>query len=198
MSDKLHLGCGDVYLDGWVNVDMGDCRVDVVHNLDQLPYPFDDNTFSVIIGNHVIEHLDQRKWPDIVAELYRISRPNAIWEFRCPYALSDNYATDPTHKNPLSARSFNYFDPTKPPHGRLGQIYGFQANLRVLIGTQLDVGKYGPDLHFRLLVVKEDLAPIQVPEGFINPLYGEFNPLKDKLRRIFYSIPGMLELRGKK
>jgi hypothetical protein len=197
LSDKLHLGCGDTYLPGWVNVDIGECKADVIHNLDQIPYPFEENQFSVIIANHVIEHLDRARWPEIIAELYRISAPNAIWDFRCPYAFSDNYATDPTHKNPLSARSFNYFDSTLLPHGRLGEIYGFRAKLRVLIGRKIDIGEYGPDLHFRLLVVKEELAPIRIPENFVNPLYGEFNPVKDKLRVMFYRIPGMRKLRGK-
>jgi hypothetical protein len=196
LSDKLHLGCGDAYLPGWVNLDIGECRADVYHNLDELPYPFAEDTFDAIIANHVIEHLDRDKWPQIVAEFYRISAPNAVWDFRCPYALSDDYATDPTHKNPLSARSFDYFDPTRPL-GRLGQIYGFQANLRVLSARLNRDSKTGPEVQVRLLVVKEDKAPLKMPENFVNPLYAAEQTARWKLRRIFYKIPGMVKLRGK-
>ncbi|MGC4046400.1 MAG: class I SAM-dependent methyltransferase [Armatimonas sp.] len=196
MSDKLHLGCGDVYLPGWVNLDIGECKADVYHNLDELPYPFADDTFDTIIANHVIEHLARDKWPKIVDEFYRISAPNAIWDFRCPYALSDDYATDPTHTNPLSARSFDYFDPTRPL-GRLGQIYGFKANLRVVSAELNRESKTGPEVRVRLLVAKEDKAPVRIPEGFVNPLYADELTTRYKLRKIFYKIPGMLKLRGK-
>ena len=55
---KLNLGCGNDIKEGWVNMDyIGAEGVDVVHNLNRLPYPFPDNTFDSILASHVLEHL---------------------------------------------------------------------------------------------------------------------------------------------
>jgi len=46
---KLNLGCGDDYKDGYVNLDWNkNARADLYHNLNQIPYPFPDNTFDEI------------------------------------------------------------------------------------------------------------------------------------------------------
>ena len=34
---KLNLGCGTDYKEGWINVDMGDCKCDVKHDLENFP-----------------------------------------------------------------------------------------------------------------------------------------------------------------
>jgi hypothetical protein len=85
--------------------------------------------------------------------LHRISAPGAIWEVRAPYAMSDNFFTDPTHSMPLTPRSFDYFDPTREL-GRLGQIYGLGFELRVLQSGLQQNKPYGPDVVFRVQVVK--------------------------------------------
>lgn len=52
---RLHLGCGDRHVDGWLNVDLvgSDFNIDIANG----KLPFDDNSFSSIVGQHVIEHL---------------------------------------------------------------------------------------------------------------------------------------------
>ena len=42
---KLNLGCGNDYKDGFVNVDIGNCKKDLEHNLEIFPYPFEDDQF---------------------------------------------------------------------------------------------------------------------------------------------------------
>jgi hypothetical protein len=166
---KLHIGCGHDYRDGFVNVDRGNCRADVYHNLEELPYPFPTNQFDLVIANQTLEHLDIRQWPNIVAELWRISAPNAVWEFRSPHAASDNFATDPTHRMPFTTRTFDYFDRTRQL-GALGEIYGFEPSLRVLTAKRVYGDRYGDDVYHRLLVVKPGTPP-RVPADLPQHLY---------------------------
>lgn len=53
---KLHIGCGKVYLNGWTNVDI----FSVVHAdlyCDITKLPFDRESFGLIYGSHVLEHV---------------------------------------------------------------------------------------------------------------------------------------------
>jgi hypothetical protein len=178
---RLHIGCGDDYRNGFVNLDRGECRADVYHDLNHVPYPFDDHTFELIIANQTLEHLSRESWVPIVVELYRISRPNAVWEFRSPYALSDNFATDPTHRMALTPRTFDYFDPTRDL-SRFGRIYGMDCDLRVLTGTLIPTDRHGPDVYHRLLVVKAEQVKPQVPPELPAFLY-QPEPALQRLRQ---------------
>jgi predicted SAM-dependent methyltransferase len=56
---KLNVGCGNRILPGYVNIDIVQGPgVDVVHDLNEFPYPFKDNEFDVIYADNVIEHVD--------------------------------------------------------------------------------------------------------------------------------------------
>ena len=55
---KVNLGCGNKILRGWVNLDKYDVYpVDVVHDLETFPYPFETGSCTEILMNHVLEHL---------------------------------------------------------------------------------------------------------------------------------------------
>lgn len=56
---KLHIGCGNTYLDGWVNIDLArpgrklDLRWDLRRGL-----PFPTGSASAVFSEHLFEHLD--------------------------------------------------------------------------------------------------------------------------------------------
>src|SRR5215216_1054863 len=97
MKDKLHLGCGNQILTGWLNHDLVALPgVDVTHDLALFPWPFESSQFNEVRMIHVLEHL-----PDtikILEEIHRICAPGAKVTIRVPYWNSPDMITDPTHK----------------------------------------------------------------------------------------------------
>jgi predicted SAM-dependent methyltransferase len=58
LNPKIHLGCGDIKLNGWINVDAR--NADHIHiNTENLNLiEFTDNSIGVIYLSHVLEHFD--------------------------------------------------------------------------------------------------------------------------------------------
>lgn len=109
---KLNLGCGTDIREGWINLDNFDSEsLDVVHNLETFPYPFEDNYFDEIIAVNVLEHIENPV--RVIEELHRITAKNGKVTIRVPYYNSKDMGTDPTHKNFFSENSLDYFDPSK-------------------------------------------------------------------------------------
>lgn len=77
--DRLHLGCGDRRVDGWLNVDLSGSEHDV--DLAGGHLPWRDGTFEAVVGQHVIEHLELRsELVPLLAELHRVLRPGGeLW-----------------------------------------------------------------------------------------------------------------------
>ena len=53
---RIQLGCGNRYMDGWINIDIVADRVDLVHDL-RRPLPFATGSARLIYSEHVLEHL---------------------------------------------------------------------------------------------------------------------------------------------
>ncbi len=70
---KINLGCGLDRRDGYLNIDIRtDVGADVVMNLDNIPYPFADNSADEILAKDVIEHFSFRDIDRVIKELHRI------------------------------------------------------------------------------------------------------------------------------
>lgn len=110
---KLNLGSGDKRIDGFVNVDYSEeCKPDIVMNLEETPWSFEDNSVSHIILNHVLEHLGQtpKSFLAIMKELYRICRNDAIIDITVPHPFHDNFVSDPTHVRTITPMTLALFD----------------------------------------------------------------------------------------
>ncbi len=104
----LDLGCGRAKAPGAIGLDINPrSAADVIHDVDQLPYPFQPDTFDRVICSGIIEHVDSIV--AVMEELHRICRAGAVIEITTPYFTSVDAWTDPTHKHYLSSRSFDYF-----------------------------------------------------------------------------------------
>ena len=83
---KLHLGCGEDYKEGWVNVDRYS-KSDIKHDLNNYPYPFEDNSVDYILAEHIVEHLDDTL--DFFTEAYRILKKGGRLRVQVPHCNAD-------------------------------------------------------------------------------------------------------------
>jgi len=80
---KLHLGCGNRRLEGYVNIDLRKTgATDLVCNIRKLPYP--DNSAELIETYHVIEHLPRHELPKVLSEWNRILMHGGSLIIECP------------------------------------------------------------------------------------------------------------------
>ena len=110
---KLNLGCGSKIINGHVNVDKYNLyNVDLVHDLECFPYPFDDDVVDEILLAHVLEHLgqDPNIFNKIIKELYRICKKGATINIVVPHPRSDDFLADPTHVRPITAFGLSLYD----------------------------------------------------------------------------------------
>ena len=101
----LDIGCGTNKTPGAIGMDVNPrTAADVIHDLDDLPYPFADDEFDEVIGRHVIEHV--RDPMAVMCELHRITRSGGIVRLVAPHWTNPDFATDLTHRNHLNSYSF--------------------------------------------------------------------------------------------
>lgn len=101
----LDIGCGANKVAGAVGMDVNPrTAADVIHDLDDLPYPFADDSFDEVIGRHVIEHVQNPM--AVMAELHRITRAGGTVKLLAPHWTNPDFATDLTHRNHLNSYSF--------------------------------------------------------------------------------------------
>ena len=98
----LDVGCGSKKHAGAVGIDLSpDTDADLVHDLNDLPWPLDDAVFDQILMQDVIEHLHDAY--GVFAELHRVARPGARVQLRTPHFSSVLAYSDPTHVHFFSA-----------------------------------------------------------------------------------------------
>ena len=109
---KLNLGCGKDYIDDWVNVDFyDDSKCDITHDLEEFPWPWEDNSVSEIKIIHTLEHLgaDWKVYIKILQEMYRVCEDDAEIMVAVPSPWHWNFTSDPTHVRPVTADGLNLF-----------------------------------------------------------------------------------------
>ncbi len=112
---RLNIGCGGENPPEWVGMDRRAIPgVDIVHDIEDLPWPLPDSCAVMALMNHVMEHLDPRKMIDIFDEIWRVLGPGGQLLIAVPYAGSTGAYQDPTHVRPgFNEATFDYFDPSK-------------------------------------------------------------------------------------
>ena len=109
---KLNLGCGKDYIDDWINVDFyDDSKCDITHDLEEFPWPWEDNSVSEIKIIHTLEHLgaDWKVYIKILQEMYRVCEDDAEIMVAVPSPWHWNFTSDPTHVRPVTADGLNLF-----------------------------------------------------------------------------------------
>jgi SAM-dependent methyltransferase len=97
----LDIGCGSAKTPGAVGLDISsDTAADIVHDLDEFPYPIEDSSFDQILLQDVLEHVAEPI--KLFEELHRIARPGARIQLRTPHFSSVLAYGDPTHRHYFS------------------------------------------------------------------------------------------------
>lgn len=105
--DRLNLGCGRDILEGWVNLDCIKLPgVDIVHDINQLPLPFDENSLDEILCSSILEHVE---YIPLLKDLHRILRSGGRLIIIVPHFTSKYAYMDPTHRHFFSARTLSFF-----------------------------------------------------------------------------------------
>lgn len=110
---KINLGCGHFPKKGYVNVDkVKNPNVDVVWDLENIPYPFQNDSADEIYAEHVLEHLNNPI--DVIKECHRILKPNGRLLIKVPHFTRGFTCAD--HKRGFDVTFFYEFSPTYKEH----------------------------------------------------------------------------------
>lgn len=134
-SEKLNFGCGKKIKEGWFNVDIQKTKgIDRSFDFNSYPYPLKDDSFSYILIDNVLEHLDDPT--NVLDELHRIAKKGAIIKIIVPYYHCKGAYNDLTHKHFFNETTFdNLINPDKHySHKKKGK---FKIKKLVLVPTRL-------------------------------------------------------------
>jgi len=134
---KLNLGCGADVREGYVNLDVAALPgVDVVHDLDVLPLPFDDAVFEAIVCQDVLEHVDL---VGVLRECHRILRPGGAVQIQSPHFTSPAVYIDPTHRRAFSIETLQFFASSG---GFGGRSYYFDFRFSQMTAARITFHRY--------------------------------------------------------
>ncbi len=80
---KLHVGCGNVKLLGWVNIDVEPGAADLIIDV-RKGLPFDDNSVDFIYNEHFIEHLTYEEGQKVLKEFWRVLKKGGVLRIATP------------------------------------------------------------------------------------------------------------------
>lgn len=108
MYKILDVGCGNNKHPRAIGIDKSEnTQADIIHDLNNFPWPLEDSSFDEIICNDVLEHLDNII--KVMEEIHRIGKAGAIVQIRVPHFSSSNSFNDITHKHLFGIQSFDGF-----------------------------------------------------------------------------------------
>jgi predicted SAM-dependent methyltransferase len=81
---KLHLGCGKVYIPGFIHVDLMDFdHIDYKIPADKLDV-FEDGSVDFIYACHILEHFKRKEVEDVLKEWFRVLKPGGVLRLSVP------------------------------------------------------------------------------------------------------------------
>ena len=109
---RLDLGCGQFKQKGFVGLDQyKQTGVDIVHDIQQFPWPVPDNSCFQVLMSHIWEHIEPKYRFEVMDEVWRIIRHDGQLLLSCPYSGSFLEAAHPAHYMCPNEATFQFFDP---------------------------------------------------------------------------------------
>lgn len=81
---KLHLGCGKNVQKGWLNTDFEPQSLSIMQLDATDKFPFPNDTFDFVFSEHMIEHVPYRAGMKMLAECYRVLKPDGTLRISTP------------------------------------------------------------------------------------------------------------------
>lgn len=79
---KIHLGCGQSYMDGYLNIDHTSNLADI--KTDILSLEFDENSLDEVLMYHVIEHFNRFDADKLIKNIYKWLKKDSALIIECP------------------------------------------------------------------------------------------------------------------
>ena len=164
----LNLGAGNDIRNGYINHDIAPLlNIDVVHDLNHYPWPWEDNSIDEVLALDVIEHLDD--FLLVMEECYRIMKHGGLLKLKVPYWNSAFAHMDPTHKRGFHEVTFHFLDPSK----EVCKARSYYTHARFQIKEEIFILiPFAP--YFRLPFVKEIYVRGRITKrvvGFLGNLF---------------------------
>lgn len=151
MDKILNLGCGNRLIENAVNHDLHRHReeIDIAWDLNDMPWPWEDESFEFIAARAVLEHL-RINLLESVGECWRILKPGGKLYMKLPLWNHPNTYMDPTHYWKFSILAPTIFDPST----EYGSQYSFYTPQKWNIIKGPRANKAKSSLHVTMEVIK--------------------------------------------
>ena len=81
---KLHLGCGNKYINGFINIDARDLpTVDIVEDVKNLE-SFEKNSIDLIYASHILEHITRIEYTGVLTRWYDLLKSDGTLRIAVP------------------------------------------------------------------------------------------------------------------
>lgn len=81
---KLHLGCGNKHIDGFINIDVRPLEsVDLVEDITILK-SFSKDSVDLIYSSHVLEHFGRNEYMSVLSNWYNLLKPGGVLRICIP------------------------------------------------------------------------------------------------------------------
>jgi SAM-dependent methyltransferase len=108
MKTKLHLGCGLIHKEGYINIDhIKTNATDIVLDINKISSKFNKESMDEILMINVLEHLDNPI--NIIKDCYTLLNKDGKLIIEVPHFTNPNNHNDPTHKTMFGHGWFNPF-----------------------------------------------------------------------------------------
>jgi len=177
MKNILVLGAGFKHYNKYPNsvITTIDIRSNVgatiVHDLEVFPWPIPDNTYDMLIGEHILEHLEDTT--KTLEEIYRVCKPDSEIELTVPYFRSKWQAIDPTHKKQFMPWTINNYTPNVELGKRKIKLYEdyTHSNLAKFILTKFTWNKDIDRTWFQKLLIYISDWNLEFYEDKLAPMF---------------------------
>ena len=125
---KLNIGCGNLPIEGFKNVDISkEAKADEVYDLTK-GIPEENGSCNEVNAGCVLEQIDSNKdFMFVMNEVYRVLCKGGVFTGYVPSTHPDVMYLDQMDKRFFKQESFDYFDKTKHHWQEFGRVYGFKG-----------------------------------------------------------------------